>query len=129
MRARTPVDFRGAHVPFSHAALALALNVLAVLIGICLAFRLSEELGLIGNNSVARVETHFASIGLPTRIADTPGGPAPDAASLLEIMGQDKKVREGKLTLILVRGIGEAFIRRDVAPNAVLDFIARQAGR
>ena len=32
----------------------------AIAIGICLAFRLSEELGLIGNNSVARVETHFA---------------------------------------------------------------------
>ena len=32
-------------------------------------------------------------------------------------MGQDKKVRGGKLTLILVRGIGEAFITRDVASN------------
>jgi len=101
----------------------------AIAIGICLAFRLSEELGQIGNNSVARVETHFASIGLPTRIADIPGGPGPDAATLLKIMGQDKKVRGGALTLILVRGIGEAFISRDVAPDAVLDFLARQAGR
>ncbi len=101
----------------------------AIAIGICLAFRLSEELSLIGNNSVARVETHFASLGLPTRIADIPGGQGPDAATLLKIMGQDKKVRGGALTLILVRGIGEAFISRDVAPNAVLDFLARQAGR
>ena len=45
----------------------------AIAIGICLAFRLSEELGLIGNNSVARVATHFAALGLPTRIADIPG--------------------------------------------------------
>jgi len=44
-------------------------------------------------------------------------------------MGQDKKVRGGKLTLILARGIGEAFISRDVDPSAVLDFLARQAGR
>ena len=29
-------------------------------------------------------------------------------------MGQDKKVRDGKLTFILVRGIGEAFVSRDV---------------
>jgi 3-dehydroquinate synthase len=101
----------------------------AVAIGICLAFRLSEELGLVGNNSVARVETHFAGIGLPTRIADIAGGQPPDAATLLKIMGQDKKVRGGKLTLILARGIGEAFISRDVAPGAVLDFLARQAGR
>ena len=67
----------------------------AVAIGICLAFRLSEELGLIGNNSVARVEAHFAALGLPTRIADIPGGQPPDAATLVKIMGQDKKVRDG----------------------------------
>ncbi len=100
----------------------------AIAIGICLAFRLSEELGFIGNNSVARVATHFASLGLPTRIADIPGGPQPEAAALLAIMGQDKKVREGRLTLILARGIGEAFITRDVASPTVHDFLARQIG-
>jgi 3-dehydroquinate synthase len=100
----------------------------AVAIGICLAFRLSERLGLLGNNSVARVETHFAAIGLPIRIADIPGAP-PDAAALLKIMGQDKKVRGGALTLILARGIGEAFITRDVAAKTVLDFLASQTGR
>ena len=41
-------------------------------------------------------------------------------------MGQDKKVRAGKLTLILVRGIGEAFVTRDVASDTVLDFLSRQ---
>ena len=55
----------------------------AIAIGICLAFRLSEQLAFIGNNSVARVETHFAALGLPTRIGDIPGGDAPDAATLL----------------------------------------------
>jgi 3-dehydroquinate synthetase len=98
----------------------------AVAIGICLAFRLSEELGFIGNNSVARVEAHFSALGLSTHIAHLPGGQTPDAAALLEIMGQDKKVREGKLTLILARGIGEAFITRDVAAPTVLDFLSRQ---
>jgi shikimate kinase/3-dehydroquinate synthase len=44
-------------------------------------------------------------------------------------MGQDKKVRAGKLTLILVRGIGEAFITRDVAPDTVREFLAGQTGR
>jgi len=101
----------------------------AIAIGIGLAFRLSEQLGLVGNNSAARVETHFASIGLPTRIADIPGEPVPDAAMLLKIMGQDKKVRGGALTLILARGIGEAFITRDVAAKTVLDFLAGQARR
>jgi 3-dehydroquinate synthase len=100
----------------------------AIAIGICLAFRLSEELGLVGNNSVARVETHFAGIGLPTRIADVPGAARPDAATLLGIMGQDKKVRGGKLTLILTRGIGEAFVTRDVGSDTVREFLQRQGG-
>jgi 3-dehydroquinate synthase len=101
----------------------------AIAIGICLAFRLSEELALIGNNSLARVEAHFAAIGLPTRIAEIPGAQKPDAATLVKIMGQDKKVRAGQLTLILVRGIGEAFITRDVTSKAMHDFLARQIGR
>jgi shikimate kinase/3-dehydroquinate synthase len=100
----------------------------AIAIGICQAFRISERLGLIGNNSVARVEQHFSSLGLPTRIVDIPGAGRPDAATLMDIMGQDKKVRAGKLTLILVRGIGEAFITRDVAPDTVRSFLASEAG-
>ena len=62
--------------------------------------------------------------GCPTRIGDIPGGKA-DAAELFRLMGQDKKVRDGKLTFILVRGIGEAFVERDVAPDRVLGFLAQ----
>jgi 3-dehydroquinate synthase len=98
----------------------------AVAIGICLAFRLSEELGHIGNNSLARVEAHFEELGLPTRIADIPGGQVPDAAALMDIMAQDKKVRDGALTLILVRGVGQAFITRDVRRDTVQAFLARE---
>ena len=100
----------------------------AIAIGICLAFRLSEQLAFVGNNSVARVEAHFAALGLPTRIGDIPGDEAPDAATLLAIMGQDKKVSGGRLTLILTRGIGEAFITRDVSAQTVLDFLSRRIG-
>jgi shikimate kinase/3-dehydroquinate synthase len=101
----------------------------AVAIGICLAFELSRELGLADAASVARVTAHLSAAGLPTRIADIPGGGRPDAATLMGIMGQDKKVRAGKLTLILVRGIGEAFITRDVASDTVREFLARQIDR
>jgi shikimate kinase/3-dehydroquinate synthase len=98
----------------------------AIAIGICLAFRLSEQLGFVGNNSLGRVETHFASLGLPTRIDEIPGSTGPDAQTLVKIMAQDKKVRSGRLTLILARGIGEAFITRDIGSEAVQEFLARQ---
>jgi 3-dehydroquinate synthase len=98
----------------------------AVAIGICLAFELSRELGLVDEASVARVARHLGDAGLPTRIADVPGAPGPDAATLTAIMGQDKKVRDGKLTFILVRSIGAAFVSRDVSAATVEDFVARR---
>jgi 3-dehydroquinate synthase len=100
----------------------------AVAIGICLAFQLSRELGLVDGASVERVAAHFAAVGLPTRVVDIQGGPPPDAASLVRIMAQDKKVRDGKLILILARGIGRAFVSRDISAATVHDFLSRQLG-
>ena len=78
--------------------------------------------------TVQRVAAHMAAVGLPTRIGDIPGDDAPDTDTLVKIMGQDKKVRDGKLTLILVRGIGDAFVSRDVSTEAVHAFLLRQLG-
>src|SRR3990172_936864 len=97
----------------------------AVAIGMCLALRLSEEMGLCPKGSAKRVCDHLEAVGLPTRLADIPGGKA-DAQELVRLMHQDKKVRQGKLTFILVRNIGEAFISRDVEPERVRDFLARE---
>jgi 3-dehydroquinate synthetase len=66
-------------------------------------------------------------VGLPTAINDIPGGKA-DASELFQLMGQDKKVKQGRLTFILVRGIGQAFITRDVEPETVKAFLAREIG-
>ena len=98
-----------------------------VAIGMAQAFRFSEELGVCPAGSAARVARHLVAAGLPTRITDIPGGRA-DADELLRLMGQDKKVQKGKLTFILVRGIGEAFIARDVPPEKVRDFLTREVG-
>ena len=76
-------------------------------------------------SSAARVEAHLSAVGLPTRIADIPGE-KPDAVELVRLMGQDKKVRDGRLTFILVRGIGQAFITRDVEAHEVLAFLSRE---
>lgn len=96
-----------------------------VAIGMCLAFQLSEELKLCPAGTTRRVATHLEAVGLPTRIADIPGGKA-DAEELLRLMGQDKKVRDGQLTFILARNIGEAFISRDVETGQVRELLARQ---
>ena len=99
----------------------------AIAIGICLAFLLSAELGLAAEDGVARVERHFSGLGLPTSIADIAGEPRPDVDTLLGLMGQDKKVADGRMALILVRGIGEAFVSRNVPNDALRSFLARQA--
>jgi len=99
-----------------------------VAIGICLAFRFSEAQGFCPKGTAQRVARHFADVGLPTRISDIPGGQA-DADELMRLMAQDKKVRQGRLTFILARGIGEAFITREVDPQAVRDFLAAEIYR
>lgn len=98
-----------------------------VSIGMCCAFRFSEELGLCAKGSAKRVADHLAAVGLATRINDIPGGKA-DPKELVRLMGQDKKVKDGKLTFILVRAIGEAFITRDISAEQVETFLAREIG-
>jgi shikimate kinase / 3-dehydroquinate synthase len=99
-----------------------------VAIGMCLAFRMSEELGHVPLGTAARVSRHIAATGLPTRIGDIPGGQA-DAGELLRLMGQDKKVSHGRLTFILAKAVGDAFISRDVSPDTVLAFLMREIRR
>ena len=97
-----------------------------VAIGMCLAFRLSEEIGACPPQTAARVSAHIKAMGLPTHVQDIPGGDLPSADVLVDLMGQDKKVRDGQLTFILARGIGDAFITREVAREDVRRFLERQ---
>ncbi len=90
-----------------------------VAIGCALAFELSARLRLCSQEDPSRVRAHLRQMGMKVDIADIPGD-LPDADALLELMGQDKKVLDGKLRFILARGIGEAFITSDVPRDAVL---------
>ena len=45
---------------------------------------------------------------------------------LMDLIAQDKKVKRGKLTFILARGIGEAFVANDVDPAEVRAFLAEK---
>ncbi|OWU80358.1 3-dehydroquinate synthase [Loktanella sp. 22II-4b] len=93
-----------------------------VAIGCALAFELSARLGLCAQEEPGRVRAHLREMGMKTDLADIPG-PLPDARGLLGLMGQDKKVVQGKLRFILARGIGEAFVTGDVPDKAVLEVL------
>jgi 3-dehydroquinate synthetase len=83
-----------------------------------LAFDLSARLGLCPPADAARARRHLRAVGLPTTLTEVPGLPR-DADRLIELMHQDKKVREGRLRLFLARGIGQAFIAENVDPASV----------
>lgn len=93
-----------------------------VAIGMALAHRFSARLNLASPDDAERVEAHLRAVGLPSRMADIPGE-LPDAEALLGFIAQDKKVSRGALTFILTRGIGQAFIAKDVPPSEVLSFL------
>lgn len=97
----------------------------AIAIGMCMAFRFSAEQGHCAPEDGRRAAAHLAAVGLPTRISEI-AGDRPDVAGLMRLMEQDKKVRAGKLTFILARGIGEAFIAHDVPPEQVRSFLAAE---
>ena len=91
----------------------------AVAIGTVMAFALSVRMGLCPADDLARVEAHFDAIGLaaaPPAIQ----GKSWCAANLLAHMARDKKVRDGRKTLILARGIGQSFITDEVTDGDIL---------
>ena len=90
----------------------------AVACGIVLAHRLSARLGLCSADDAARVAAHFAAVGLPGEARALPAaGWHPPA--LIERMRRDKKVQDGRMTFVLTRGIGRAFLSREVPPEAL----------
>jgi len=97
-----------------------------VSVGMVLAAQFSAQLGMISPVDATRVERHLAAVGLPTRLQDIAGfaqeGLA-DADALLALMAQDKKVKRGKLTFILLEAVGRAVISNNVEPSLVRDFL------
>ena len=90
----------------------------AVGVGLVLAFDLSVRLGLCPAEDAARLKRHLQALGLASEL---PRGLDPHR--LVALMGQDKKVRDGRITFILARGIGRAFVTSDVPVDAVLDLL------
>ena len=93
----------------------------AVAIGMALAFDFSSAQGLCDPADAARVRDHLARCVLPV---DAGAAGARDAARLVAHMRQDKKMTAGALSFILARGIGAAFVARDVDLATVEAFLA-----
>ncbi|HEV7636923.1 MAG TPA: 3-dehydroquinate synthase [Bradyrhizobium sp.] len=97
-----------------------------VAVGMVLAAELSAQLGMIDESDAARIRRHLAEVGLPTHLQDIAGfaqeGLA-DADALMALMAQDKKVRRGRLTFILLKAVGRAVVAPDVEPSLVRDFL------
>src|ERR1700716_4241442 len=102
-----------------------------VSIGMVLAAEFSAQLGMIAESDALRVKTHLADAGLPTHLQDIAGFTQEkfSADALMTLMAQDKKVKRGKLTFILLKALGQAVIAPDVEPSLVRDFIARKLER
>ncbi|MEJ1160366.1 3-dehydroquinate synthase [Prosthecomicrobium sp. N25] len=95
----------------------------AVAIGMTLAHQFSVRMNLCSPDDAARMKAHLEAVGLPTTLAQVPGGVG-GADDLMAAIFQDKKVKRGRLTFILTRGIGRSFIADDVAPDVVRAFLA-----
>lgn len=97
-----------------------------VSVGMVLAAEFSAQLGMISSDDAGRIARHLSAVGLPTRLQDIAGftqeGLA-DADALLALMAQDKKVKRGKLTFILLEAVGRAVIANNVEPQPVRDFL------
>jgi 3-dehydroquinate synthase len=95
----------------------------AVALGMVLAFDFAAQLGLVAAAESQRVRRHFEDMGLPTRLSAVELAGTP-ADRLITHMSKDKKIRDGRITLILPRRIGAAFVMKDAPLDQLRDFLA-----
>jgi shikimate kinase/3-dehydroquinate synthase len=95
-----------------------------VAIGLGLAFKLSARLGLCPPADAQRVIAHVSAVGLPADLSML--NRRFSAATLINHMRRDKKMRDGALHFVLARGIGQAFTSADVPPEAVTDLLREE---
>lgn len=92
----------------------------AVAVGLVAAFKISAKLGLCPSADAERVECHLRAVGFTTDFAKMAGG-----KGLLPFMRKDKKNRKsGHITLVLVRGIGKAFVAEPIAEQRLAELLA-----
>lgn len=94
----------------------------AVGAGLVMAARMSQESGLLSGKDLERITTLIGRMGLPARVP----GIAPE--TILAHMRIDKKVQAGRIRLVLLRGIGEAFVTADYDESCLRRTLESQLG-
>ncbi len=94
----------------------------AVAVGMAQAFRYSEMIGECSDADRERAVTAIARAGLPTSMAEVRNEPF-EARRLITHMGTDKKAEGGKLTFVLVKGIGEAYVAKKISHESICNFL------
>ncbi|MDO4896979.1 MAG: 3-dehydroquinate synthase [Moraxella sp.] len=105
------------HVIETHMGYGNWLHGEAVSVGMMQAMVMSHKMGLIGFDDIARVARLLVAFGLPV----CPPPIAPDVA--LDLMGHDKKVAQGKIRLVLLKSLGEAFVTADFEMAMLVDVL------
>ncbi|MCF8496728.1 MAG: 3-dehydroquinate synthase [Alphaproteobacteria bacterium] len=100
----------------------------AVAMGTVMAMDLSVRMNLCQLDDFYRVERHFTNAGLLTRASFIQPPLNTSVDHLIALMHHDKKVKQGKITFILLRGIGDAFITSDVPENLLRDVLIQSLG-
>ena len=97
----------------------------AVSIGMVMAIELSKNLGYLSGQDAGRATKYIRNIGLPTNIKSIEGSTSWNPDGLMQHMQHDKKVSNGQLRFVLLKGIGEAYLTADVEKKEVYSIIER----
>lgn len=93
----------------------------AVGAGMVMALAMSSRLGWVSPDELERGIRLIRSAGLPVAPP-----PAMTPESFLRLMAVDKKVMDGQLRLVLLRGLGEALVTADYGPDALNDTLRKE---
>ena len=96
----------------------------AVALGCRLIFKLCVQLGLCPQQDLDRLTNHLKAVGLPAFISDLPK--ALSVSRLMMHLHHDKKLVDGKITFILVNGIGKAFTSRNISDNQIIALLENE---
>jgi 3-dehydroquinate synthase len=102
----------------------LLLHGEAVSIGLVMAFDLSVAMGICPRIDRDRLVRHLEALGMPVRLPPL-AGDGWNAERLLAHFGKDKKVKDGRVTFVLARGIGQAFLSSDVPADLLRSVLDR----